>query len=301
MHLGHATQRVRVLHLVAVLVTVHDLAVRKQRAQVARNHDLPRMGTHGHDPLVKRPHRSLERFEAHGTSDVGITRERRGLQKRYRTKRSHHLRAVDERQPLLGLQLDRLEPDPSQRLTTGQNGAIRARFAFPLQHECKVGQRCKIARSADRALRRDPRVHLPIEHLHQQLDQLHANAGMPQREHLRTQHRHGTDRRNVEQGTDRTGVAPHQVALQRPDVIGVDTCLAQCPKARVHPINIRRVVTADHDGLHRSPRTLHAIPRMRRENDGPPTTRDIVDRSERDGLPQLDGGLFLVGRCVHGP
>ncbi len=69
--LGHAAHAVGVLHLGAVGVRGHDLAVGQQPAQVGRAGNLARMRPHLLNAFIKWPQRAFRRFNRHCPRNVG--------------------------------------------------------------------------------------------------------------------------------------------------------------------------------------------------------------------------------------
>ena len=78
-----------------------------------------------------------------------------------------------------------------------------------------VRERSEIARRPHRALLRHDGVHAPIQARHQGLDHARSHAGGPARQRRREQQHHRARFGLGERGTDATGVAQHEVALQR--------------------------------------------------------------------------------------
>ncbi len=128
-HLRRAAQRVGVLHAVAVRPAVarDDAGVREQPRQVGRGGRLSRVRAQrlqvgGEDPVG----REL-RLDAHRGRDVGGLEKHPQVGDREDEHAEHPVGAVDERQPLLGLQLDRRQAGLAQRDGGGTPYAVRRR------------------------------------------------------------------------------------------------------------------------------------------------------------------------------
>ena len=102
-HLGHATQAVRVLHLAAEAMRLQDLAVAEQGADVLGHAGLPRMRAEGLDPRVEGLEAALQGFEAHGRQHVGGKGEMEGALEHEGSVGAHQLGAVDEREAVFGM------------------------------------------------------------------------------------------------------------------------------------------------------------------------------------------------------
>ena len=89
------------------LVALHDFAVCEQPPEVLRDERLPRMRPEHHQTFVERAFGAFQRFEAHRTGQVGDAREAQSFEHAERPRRGHVLRAVDQREPFFGLELDR--------------------------------------------------------------------------------------------------------------------------------------------------------------------------------------------------
>jgi hypothetical protein len=91
---------------------------------------------------------------------------------------------------------------------------LDARLALADHRQRQVRERRQVPRSADRALRRDARVHPPFEHREEHLDELGPHAAAPEGEHLRAQEHHAAHLRDAEIGPDAAGVRAHEVLLE---------------------------------------------------------------------------------------
>ncbi len=114
--------------------------------------------------------RTLRRLDGHGTGHVGDAEQLAGADQGVGQEGGADLRAVDERQPFLGLELVRLEVDAAEggasahrpRPATGVRVGVGAGprdegMALADDDEGEVGQRREVAAGADAALLRDGR------------------------------------------------------------------------------------------------------------------------------------------------
>jgi len=90
-------------------------------------------------------------------------------------QRGGYLRAIQEREPFLGLQDQRLDSQFTQRLRRRHSRAFQGDLAFADQGRGKVRQRRQIARSANRALPGQDRQCIGIQQRGQSLDDFSAD------------------------------------------------------------------------------------------------------------------------------
>jgi hypothetical protein len=172
-----AAQAVGVLHpVVAFAVGGADLAVDEQGAVVVRDVDLARLAAQFVDARVERPIAAARGVDRQRADD------QRGLQHRLEAKQGvqrqgrRGLRAVDQRQPLLGRQLQRLDAGAAQQRRGGRAPAVDQHLAFAQQRERHVRQRRQVAGGADRSLARDVRHQPGVVHRDQGVDHLRSHA-----------------------------------------------------------------------------------------------------------------------------
>jgi hypothetical protein len=93
-----------------------DAAVAHQRLDVGGGAPLPGKRPGIVNPRLERMDRTAQRVDRHGGGDVGRPRELFGRSQRQRQHRGRGLRPVDQRQPLLRAERDRLQSGTLQRL-----------------------------------------------------------------------------------------------------------------------------------------------------------------------------------------
>ena len=104
-----AAERIGILHARAIDVRGADGAARDQVAVLARHRDLAGLAAACVDALVERRIAALERIDRHGAGDHGRCQHVLGAEQARQRQRRGHLRAVDQRQTLLGAQPERLQ------------------------------------------------------------------------------------------------------------------------------------------------------------------------------------------------
>ena len=204
---------------------------------------------------------------AHATSAVFASRRRpHGAE---RAERGHELRAVDEREPLLGLEADGLEPDGVEGVRTRQPRAVEPRLALADEREREMGERGEVAGRAHRSSRRDDREHAAAEALEQELHRLHARARMALRERVCSQeHRRADDLVRV-RVADTACVAPQQPELELLRQLARDPLRDEAAEAGVDPVRVlvepvRRSLDERAGGAHLRPGLVGQLGVVRR-------------------------------------
>ena len=154
---------------------------RAARAGRAATRCAPGCGRTRVQALVERDGRALERLERQRRRRRRPRRAAAARRARASAAgRRHQVRAVDEREALLGLERDRREAGarraPRRRAARSPS---TSRLALADEHERDVRQRREVARRADRALGRHHGHDAALEHRQQQLDDLLAHARVP--------------------------------------------------------------------------------------------------------------------------
>ena len=192
-----APERVRVLHLVAPTVRLDDRGAVEELPDVRRGVALAAERACGVDRLEEARSRALQRLEGQRARDVRRRREPARPNESERAHRSHELRAVDQRQPFLRGELDRLEPDRGAAPPAPGSG-------FPSTHadpsptsgsaRCASGARSPLAPTEPRD--GTTRQHASVEAGYEQLDELRTGAREALRQRVRAQqHRRADDLR----------------------------------------------------------------------------------------------------------
>ena len=237
---------------------------------------------------------------AHARSAVRARRRR--AHEAERRHRGHELRAVDQREPFLRLQPNRLEADGCERLGAAEQLAVDPRLALPDERQREMRERREVAAGADRATRRDVRQHPAVEALDQELDGLDPSAGIPLRERVRAQqHRRADDLVRIRL-TDAARVAAQQPKLELLDLLVRDRLRHEPAEPRVDAVRVLAVNGPLDElarGLHlRARASLRARlasrarrrPTRPRAGGRPPSAPDLSARAESSSA--LSAGLF---------
>ena len=127
------------------------------------------------------------------------------------------------------------EPGSGERLASRQTARRRERLADADHHRRHMGKRRKIARRADRALRRYDRDDVLRQHGFQQRQRRRPNAGCALREAGELQRHHQPRDRHRHRLADAGGMREHDVALQCLQVPAAMRTLASFPKPVLMP------------------------------------------------------------------
>ena len=154
-------------------------------------------------------------------------------------QRGGDLRAVDQRQPFLGLQRQRLDAGFAQHRRCGAALACDQELAFAQQRQRHVRQRCQVARGADRTLCRDEGHQAGVEHGQQRVDDQRPHAGRAARQRQRLGGQHQAHHFGRQRRADADRMRADQVQLQRRQVGFADAGGRQLAEAGVHAIHRR--------------------------------------------------------------
>ncbi len=181
--LGLAAETVGVLDARAVgQVRSADRAAGEQPGQPLGDPDLTLLTAHPVEPGIERHVAAEGGIDAHGARDQGRLEDRLRPEPADQGERGRDLGAVEQRQALLGLKLERRRPDRSQNLGGRSHDPGKANLALAEQAAGEMGERRQVAGGADRALGRDHRQGVMVEELQQQLDGPPLHPGMAERE-----------------------------------------------------------------------------------------------------------------------
>ena len=255
MHLRRAAKRVRVLHLVAPAVRLHDRRVLEQAHHVRADAAWPRQRTQRVHLWQERVARALQRLER---QRAGAVRAR--ARRRARTSASAAW-AVMNCVPLIS---DR--PSFATRRTgsspTRTSAAIRRATRLPRartladERQREVRQRGQIARRTDGAARRHERQHATFEAFEQQLDRLDARAGVALRKRVRAQQHGRPDDRVGVRISDPAGVRTEQTQLQLLGQLLRDLLRDEAAEAGVDAVGVLAASRARRARRPRAPRCI---------------------------------------------
>jgi hypothetical protein len=129
------------------------------------------------------------------------------------------LRAVDQREALLGAERYRRDAGRAHRLPTGHFPAVEHGAALADHYSRHVREWRQITGCADRSLRRDHRHQLRSDHRFKTLDQRPAHPGCAAPERHQLQHHHQAHDRCGDRIADPATVRENEIALQSRGVL----------------------------------------------------------------------------------
>jgi len=197
--------------------------------------------------------------------------------------------AKDEREPLLRLERQRREAHLRERLAARHRRAVEVRGPLADEHEREVGERGEVAGRAHRALAGDVGDHPPVQHRHEQVDDLRPRARAAHGDRLRAERDHASHGVVGQQRADAARVAADEVVLERPDLVGADARLREGAEARVHAVHIGRLVPRVRQAVDDRAGGGHALAGAVREDELRLTAREGDQLVER---PRLTQGHF---------
>ena len=203
-------------------------------------------------------------------------------------KRGRDLRAVEERQALLGGEVHRRQAGGLEALQRGDRAAAPAHLADAQQHGRHMGQRRQVAGGADRALGRDAGMDAGIDQLHQRLQHAPPHAGVAEREAVDLEDHDQAHEPVIEQRPGAGGMRQHEAALQLGHLIVGDARARQRAEAGVDAVD--GAALADHR-LHGVGARFHRRPAAAIEPDRPVALveRAQVGEGELAGTKREDG------------
>jgi hypothetical protein len=258
--LGHAAERVRVLDLVRRAVVVGlEARVAEEVAQLRRDGDLagvrPRQ-------LVRRRVRHVrpeQRLHGHRRRDRGRAGQPVRVREQERPDRAHQLGPVEERQPLLRLEDERLEARLPQGQERRHHVPFELHLAAPDERQGEVGERREVAGRPDAPLLRHDGVDAEGKEVDQPVDELRPAAGVAEGERVRPQEEHRPDDVARERRPDADGVAREEVLLEPAGVCRRDVRGRQVAEAGGDPVDDRALRD---EPLHHGAGLGHAGPRV---------------------------------------
>ena len=161
---------------------------------------------------------ALQRLDAHRRSHGRGTHEALGAQQDQHADGRHLLGAVEQRQTLFRLELDRFQAAALERLGRVNLRAVQLHAAEADERQCQVRQRREIARGAHRTLRRHDGVNPEAQEVEQALDEQRATAAVAVGQRVGAQQQHRANHLARQWRTHANGVADQQVALQQPRI-----------------------------------------------------------------------------------
>jgi len=180
---------------------------------------------------------ALQGVEGEGAHHVGGLCDARGFGEREPAQRADELRAVDEREALLGPEHQRLEPGGGERKGGGLAAPGHDALALADEREREVGERRQVAAGPDRSLRWDHGQDVSIEQRDELLERLEPDAREALRQHVRAQQHERPRLGRSERRADARGVRAHQVHLQLAQPIVRDADVGEVAEAGRHAVD----------------------------------------------------------------
>ena len=153
-----------------------NLAPFVQMRKVARRRGSTGIGARLHDSCVEGAGAAAQGIERECGGHIGRVHENVGFPQREAQKRQHSLRAVQQRKSFFRLQLDRGDAGALHGFAARQGFVAKPRLPLANHHVRQMRQGCEVAGGADRALRRNYRVHFPVQHPAQRFDDTRPHA-----------------------------------------------------------------------------------------------------------------------------
>ena len=200
-------------------------------------------------------------------------------EQRLERERGRDLRAVQQREPFLRSELERLDTGGLERRDAILFLALHAHAALADQRERQVRERREVAGGADRALRRHDGMDACVHEREQPLDHDRAHAREAAREACRLQHQDHAHRRVRERRADAGRVRAHEVELQRREFVVGDPCLRELAEAGVDAVER---LAGREPRAHRRERRLDGAPPALGEGKRIRAARDAAQVRERD-------------------
>ena len=274
-------------------MSLADRRAVEQREDVRGGGRLPRERPELVDARQEAVARGLQRVDRQRAGHVGRLGEPPRTHDPERRERAHELRAVDEREPFLRFEAERLEPRPRKRVAALEQLAVEPRTPFADEREREVGQRSEVAARADGSAARHFRDDAAAETVEQQLRDLDARTGVALRERVRAHdHRRSHDLARIRLA-DPAGVAPQEPELELLGQLLGNPRRDEAPEAGRDAVGRLVLAKSVFDDRARSGKLL---PRRIVELRGSVLDRDVPDVVRGEVLP----GQADRGRPSHG-
>ncbi len=144
---------------------------------------------------------------------------------------------LSKREAFLGLQVRRLKPGFLQRVRARHALALEKSFPFPEQRKRKMRQRREIPAGPDRALLRNDRADVRIQHPDEEFDDLEPNPAEAQREDVGPEQHHCAHLRLRERAADAAGMAAHEIDLELLQFVRGNVHVGQLSEAGADTVN----------------------------------------------------------------
>ena len=233
MHLGDATQRVRVLNqMVRRLVRSDDLAPVQHVAEVLGYGQSSRVRSQAHHVDPETSIGAECGFDGHRPDRVRRVAQSLRSVKSKDPQRQHPLGPIDQRETLLVGEVEGIEAGVGKGVGRRLRDSTHLDVSLTHEGQREMRQQRKVSRSSKRPLARHDRMYAGIEQVDESRYQLQADAGDPGSERPGLQQHHRPDDFGREWGTDGRGVGAHQLALELGEARGFDPDACEITDAR---------------------------------------------------------------------
>ncbi len=209
----------------------------EQRAQGGGDFDLAGMAPERMDARVERRIRSARPVSRQRAGRKGGAEQGLDLEQADERVGSRELRAVEQREPLLGVRRERLEADFGERSGGRRDPIAHASLSYADHRRRHVRERCKIPRRAHGSLGWDHRRHAARKHGLDELKRLRLNARGALRQAAEFQRHHEPRCRDRRCFSDARSVRKDDVALKLSEVCGLDPHARQFAEASVDSVD----------------------------------------------------------------
>ena len=236
--LRDAAQRVRILDLVVVPVVAGlERAVAQQVAELGGDRDLAGMRAGQLVGGRERHVRAQQRLDAHRPDHARGPDQAVRVGQDERPDGAHHLRPVEEREPFLGLERQRLQAGLAQRQHGRHDRAADLHLAATDERQRQVGERREVAGGPDAPLLGHDRMDAQAQEVEQPVDEERPAAAVTEGERVGPEQEHRPDDLAREGRADAGGVAHQQVLLEPAGVGRRDRGRGQRPEPGRHAVD----------------------------------------------------------------
>ena len=217
------------------------------------------------------------RIDAHGARDQSCGEDLGRGEEAGGRQHGGDLGAVEQRQPLLGREIQRLQPGPGEPVAGGLDATLDAHLALAHEGSAHMGERGQIARRPHRALGGDAGIDLGIDQGRQGLDGAAPHARGAAGEPVDLGDHDAPDQPILQQRTGAGGMGEDEAALELGHRLGGDAGLGQAAEAGIDAIGGAALLD---DPAHHRRRGLHRGPSRGIDLDPAPVVQQPLEIAE---------------------
>ena len=255
MHLRHAAERIRVLHV--NLLAGNQFAAVEQLAEPTGRFDLSEVRTHGVDSVGERLDATVEGVERHRGDDIGPVRQALRLQQRPHGESTHVLRTIQQCQALFRGHFYGFPTHFLEHFGTRNHLSADFHFALANERQTEVSQRNEVARGTKRALTIDHGRNVVVEEVDESLHRVELAARIAVAERLNLQQEHDAHDVVFDSRPYTASVTFDEVDLQLRQLMLPDRHATERAETRRHAIDrlhlrgnfLIEILAAAHDSL----------------------------------------------------